>query len=480
MNILQALDDPKLFGPWFAKADTWSAWRAFLASLFGLPMNDAERAIYVECTARSSPPTQPAKEAWLIIGRRGGKSFMMALSAVFLAAFRDYRPFLAPGERATILVIAADRKQARVIMRYVRGLLTGVPMLAKMIEREAQESFDLTNSTTIEVATASFRTVRGYTLAAALCDEIAFWRSDDSASPDKEVLDALRPAMLTIPTAMLLCASSPYSRRGVLWDARQRHYGHEGAPLVWQAATRTMNPSVPQSEIDKKYEEDPAVAAAEYGAQFRTDLQSYVDRAAVEACVDTGVFERPPELKWKYVAFVDPSGGSVDSMTLAVAHKEGKTAVLDMVRECKAPFSPEQVVGDFARVLKSYRLTSVYGDRYGGEWPREAFRNAGINYDISEKVRSDIYRDTLPLINSGAARLLDHQKMLAQLTGLERRTGGRGKDIIDHPPGGHDDIINSACGAIERAFATDGKEATATHYGPRPTAVQHDPLSDFR
>ena len=47
-------------------------------------------------------PTTQAKEAWLIIGRRGGKSFMMALIAVFLACFRDYRPHLAPGERALV------------------------------------------------------------------------------------------------------------------------------------------------------------------------------------------------------------------------------------------------------------------------------------------------------------------------------------------------------------------------------------------
>jgi hypothetical protein len=110
----------------------------------------------------------------------------------------------------------------------------------------------------------------GPQVAAALCDEIAFWPSDDSAEPDYAILDALRPGMATLPGAMLLCASSPYARRGALWDAWRRHYGKDGDPiLVWQAPTRVMNSTVPQSIIDDAIERDPASAAAEWMAQFR-------------------------------------------------------------------------------------------------------------------------------------------------------------------------------------------------------------------
>ena len=170
----------------------------------------------MEYTGHTDAPNEPATEAWLAIGRRGGKSFVLALIAVFLACFRNYRQYLQPGERATVIVIAADRRQARTIFRYCRGLLTRVPMLSRMIERETADCFDLTNDVSIEIGTASFRSSRGYTIAAALCDEIAFWMTDDSANPDYEILDALRPGMATIPGAMLLCASSPYARRGAL------------------------------------------------------------------------------------------------------------------------------------------------------------------------------------------------------------------------------------------------------------------------
>ena len=214
MNLLAAIDDPNLFGPWFKDPGTWQAWRAFLCALFGLPMTEEQLEVFACCTGRSTAPTAPFNEAYLVCGRRAGKSAMLALVAVYLATFKNYSPYLAPGERGTIAIISADRKQARVIFRYLASLLRDVPMLAQLIERETAESFDLTNRVTIEVSTASYRTARGYTFVAILADELAFWRSDDSANPDTEVLAAVRPGMGTIPGAMLLCASSPYARRG--------------------------------------------------------------------------------------------------------------------------------------------------------------------------------------------------------------------------------------------------------------------------
>jgi hypothetical protein len=155
--------------------------------------------------------------------------------------------------------------------------------------------------------------------------------------------------------------------------------------------------------------------------------------------------------QWRYWGFVDPSGGSNDAMTLAVAHREGNTVILDLVRERRPPFSPEAVVEEFAGVLRAYRCTSVVGDRYAGEWPRERFRIHFINYEVAEKSKSELYQALLPLINSRAVDLLDNDRLVHQLVGLERRTARGGKDSIDHPRGGHDDVANAVAGAIELA-----------------------------
>ena len=304
-------------------------------------------------------------------------------------------------------------------------------MLAKTVQRETAEAFDLTGRVTIEVTTASQRSTRGYTYAAVLCDEIAFWPTDDAAEPDYAILDAIRPGMATIPGALLHLRQQPYARRGALWDAYRRWYGPEappGSPLVWRATTREMNPTVPQSLIDAAMERDPASARAEYYAEFRTDLEMLLTREAVRACVVPGCRELPPlRSRYRYYAFVDPRGGSSDSMTLAIAHREASdsartgtdddwTVVLDCIREVRPPFSPEAVVAEFAALAKSYGLRKVTGDRYGGEWPREQFRNHGVTYEVAEQTRSDLYLSLVPTINSGRVRLLDDTGWRTQLS----------------------------------------------------------------
>ncbi|WP_334539576.1 terminase large subunit domain-containing protein [Bradyrhizobium sp. AZCC 1708] len=449
------MSDPRLFARHFRDPKSWSAWRVFLATLFGLPLDSDQLALFRECTGRDAPNPAGYHEADLVIGRRGGKSFILALIAVFLATVRTWTHYLAPGERATIMVIAADRKQARTILRYAKGLLSETPMLKPLIEAERSEAIDLSNRVTIEVHSASFRSTRGYTIIAALCDEAAFWRSDESANPDVEILNALRPGLASIPDGLLLIASSPYARKGALWTAYRKHFGQNSPVFVWQAATRIMNPTISQGVIDTAYEEDPASADAEYGAQFRTDVEGFVTLEVVQACISSGIRERAPSSRWRYKAFTDPSGGSKDSFTLGIAHREGDSAVLDCLREVRPPFSPESVVAEFAQVLRSYRVTRVTGDRYAGEWPREQFRKHGISFDVSAKPKSDLYRDVLPLLNSRRVELLDQAKLTNQFVGLERRTARGGRDSIDHAPGAHDDLCNAAAGAILTAYGAD-------------------------
>jgi terminase large subunit-like protein len=459
VTLIDAMADPQLFGPWFKNAGTWRTWRAFLRALFGLRMNPFDLAMYRRHTGREKNPRSQAREAWLVVGRRGGKSFIVALIAVYLACFREYRSYLAPGERATVMVLAADRRQARVVMRFITALLEDVPMLARMIERIGAESIDLSNSVTLEIHTASFRSVRGYTVAAAICDEIAFWRDESSANPDVEILDALRPAMSTIPGALLLGLSSPYARRGALWDAYEQHYGHNGDVLVWQADTRAMNPTIPQSVIDRAYADDPAAAAAEYGANWRSDIEGFLQPEWISAAVREGVHEIARVPGTSYAAFTDPSGGASDAFTLGIAHGEDKRLILDVCRARRPPFDPKTVVAEFADVLKRYGLYQVTGDRYSGEWVVSAFREHGVHYQPSERTKSDIYLEVLPQFATGAVQLLDNRALLTELRQLERITG-RGKDIVDHPPRGHDDCANAACGALLHAVRSGPVDMT--------------------
>ncbi len=461
MDILEAMGDPNLFGRHFP-GPTWSAWRVVLRAIFGLPLLPGEFELYRECTGRGEPPAGPAREAWLVVGRRGGKSRIAALVAVFLAVFRDYSDLLAPGERGTVMILAADRLQARTVLRYVKALLA-IPMLTRLVERETAEGLELTNRTSIEVATASYRTTRGYTVVAAILDEIAFWRDETSANPDREIVAALRPGMATVPGALLLAISSPYARRGLLWESHGRHFARDGEILVWQAPSRTMNPELPERIVEQALEEDEAANRAEYLAEFRRDVETFVAREVLEAAVEPGVRELPPAEGVEYVAFVDPSGGSADSMALAVAHGEGVVAVLDLVREWKPPFSPDAVVHEICGLLGAYGCREVRGDRYGAAWVRERFEKGEVRYAPSELSKSDLYRELLPALNSGKVRLLDDRRLLGQLVSLERRTARGGRDSIDHGPRGHDDLANAVAGAIH--FARTGQAEPVRLWG---------------
>ena len=194
-----------------------------------LPMTPEQLAIFQNHTGRSAPSTAPLHEAWLVCGRRSGKSFMLACIAVFLAAFRDWRPFLGPGEVATIMIIAADRRQARVIMRYCLGLLRAVPMLKQLIEGRPRSS-RAAQSRCYRGAHREFPIDAGLRLIAALCDEMAYWPSEESAEPDEEILAAIRPGMARY--------------RGQCCSAR-RHHTHAGAPCGTRTASISARTAIP-------------------------------------------------------------------------------------------------------------------------------------------------------------------------------------------------------------------------------------------
>ena len=108
-SIIDAIDDPDLFGNMF-DAPSWEPWRAFLKALQGLPMTAEHLALYRHHTGRTEPPTMPARYAQLVVGRRGGKSRILALIATYLACVLDHSDYIVPGETPVVAIIAKDRR----------------------------------------------------------------------------------------------------------------------------------------------------------------------------------------------------------------------------------------------------------------------------------------------------------------------------------------------------------------------------------
>ena len=463
--------------PWLQGApETWLPWRACIAAIFGLSMTPAELAIYRRCTGRQAPPSTQVDEAWLPVGRRGKKSAAMAVVSSFVGAYWDHSTYTAPGEYARIPILAKDKDEAKAIKGYIDAIFA-TPALAWMVEDSSVETTTLSTRCEIQVKAATITAGRSRAVPLWILDEVAFFRTGDAAHPDTEILRGLRPAQATVPHPLGIAASSPYARKGELYNTYKEHHGKEGSRiLVWQAPTLVMHPGNAQvaEHVRKEFAKDPVSAAAEYGAKFRSDVETFITDELVATVTDVGVQERPPVPGIQYVAFVDPSGGTSDSFTLAIAHWDG-VAILDLLREERptedGPFQPARAAEGFCRDLQRYGVQEVEGDHYGGEWPREAFvrgfcehkgpcntsavggfcsQRFFAGYTLSEMPKREIYRTVLPLLTNKTARLLDSPRLKAQLVDLERRTSPTG-DVIDHPPGGHDDVANVAAGALVRA-----------------------------
>jgi hypothetical protein len=459
ISLPAAMSAPTLFGPWF-NGSSWDGWRAVLKGAYALPMTDAE-VDFFRTVAERDPPKQRVKELWCVCGRGAGKDSVTSAVLAYTAALFDGGK-LRPGERALVSCVAVDREQAKIVLGYTKSYFDDVKLLRGMITRETAFGFELSNKVDVSVSTNSHRSIRGRSLLAVVFDECAFWKDETSVTPDEEVYRAVGPGLARVPGSILIGISSPYRKSGLLYRKFQKHYGaNDDDVLVIRAPSRLLNPTLDETDIERRIADDPAAARAEWLAEWRDDIAGWLPYETIEAAVDKNVTVRAPQKgRFKYHAAIDPSGGAKDSFTAAVAHAEGDAVYLDAVVEIKPPFNPTTGTETIAGTLKGYGLTSATGDRYAAEWVTDAFAKAGIRYENSTRDRSAIYADCLPLFTSGRARLLDNQKLVTQFAGLERTTSSMGRDKIDHGKGGHDDICNAGALALVLAASKRGMQVS--------------------
>jgi hypothetical protein len=458
MNILQGLRSPRIFRQAFSDLKTWHSWEVFLAAVFGLSIAEGpDFELYRKCTGREVAPAEPFREVFCTSGRRSGKSRIAAACAVYQATLRDWTKVLGVGERGKALIVATDRAQAKVIQGYVAGLLHSNPNLRRLIVAEGKETIELSTGVDIEIATASYRGIRGRTVVFACLEELSFWRSSEVyANPAEEIYRALKPSLATAPGSLLLGISSAYARQGLLWRMVQQHHGKDSDVLAWVSDSITMNPTLSASMIQRELEADPAGARAEWLSVFRDDVESFLGQDLLKSAIVPGrVADLPLGRSGQAVGFIDPSGGRQDSYTACVASMSASgRVVVHAVREAHPPFSPEKTTADFAAFFKSYGVTSVVSDRFGGEWVTEMWRKVGmIEVKPAEQTASDYYLSFLALLSSGKVELPDNPRLMAQFLQLERRVRPGGRDQVSHPQGGgfHDDLANVVSAACVEA-----------------------------
>ena len=218
-----------------------------------------------------------------------------------------------------------------------------------------------------------------------------------------------------------------------------------------------MNPTIPEQVIKDALQDDEARARAEWLAEFRADIEQFLSVEIIHEATRHKPVVLPPRGDLEYRAFVDPSGGGADEFTMAIGHTEGEgRIVVDQLVGRHG--NPAATTANFCQLLKEYRVGTVFGDRYAAEWSRTEFRRCGVDYLDAPGVRSALYLSMASALQAGRVELPPCEKLERQLVNLERRTTRGGRDIIDHPPGLHDDRANAAAGLVA-VLATEERDA---------------------
>jgi hypothetical protein len=452
ISIDAALSDRKLFGAALGDLASWSVWRTILRATFGDSLDEQQKQVFAAVAGSRKPPARPVRELIAIAGRRSGKSRIAALVAAYIATCIDHRAKLVPGEVGYVLVLAASRAQATVVLRYIAAFLQSSAILRREVAEVTAEEIRLKSGIVIAVHPNSFKTVRGRSLVAAVFDETSYWPTDDSALSDVEALRAVLPSLSTT-NGMLIAISSPYRKAGLMFTRHRDFYAkNDDEVLVVKGATTAFNPTIDTSVIRRAEADDREAAQSEWHAEFRSDLSALLDDQVIDGAID---HDRPLELPPRkssilYQAYCDSAGGvGSDSYSLAITHQDKDLLVVDLVRGTAGKFDPQLVTEEYARLLKEYGIRKVVGDAYGAEWTAGAWSKCDIRYVRSELPKGQIYLECVPLFARGVVRLPDHARLLRELRLLERRTHRSGRDTVDHPRGAHDDHANAACGALQ-------------------------------
>jgi hypothetical protein len=423
--LSRCLTDPALFGNTFASASFWT-WKTVAKVIDGIPLTERrEIDLFEQCTGRTKLSDKPVKRLIILVGRRGGKDRFLSAVAVWRAALcADWRQYASAGEQMAVILLGRDRRQAAILRRYCQGLLQA-PLLAREVTRETSEVIEFRCGSSLEIASNDASLVRGRSAAGILGSESNHWKHDPaSSSNDEEVMAAAEPSLSMCPDGGVLILGSSVSRkRGYCYRRFKELHGNDNADdICWFAASRVMNPRLPQHVVDKALAEDRPRFSAEYLNIWREDVSDCFPDDAV-AAVTADVWERPPVPGTSYISAADAATGTgQDSFALAICHRDPGTNIvtLDVLRERKPRFVCFDVIRDYSQLLKQYGVSEIYADSYAKGIIADEFARNGVTFRDSENTTSENYLRALPLIMGRRVVLLNNAILRQQLTSLER------------------------------------------------------------
>jgi hypothetical protein len=451
LDIIQFIEHPDLLND----QSLSETQRTILRSIYGLPLSQTELQIYCAGTGRATYEATEVRETTIIAGRRSGKTSRIAAPAAVYEAFRNHG--LPKGEEAYVVLLAPQISQAKIAFRAIRRYLRDSPILSKRIVSETKDKIKLDNGITICCYPCSYIAVRGVTIVAAICDEMAFWRHEASAAnPEQEILDALRPGMANVVRPKLIKISTPFNKQGILYMEFKRREKSDSP--VWQVSTREMNPSIGAAELERERHRDEQKFRREYMATFSEDTTSLIDPELLDRCIVQGRKRLPRVRDAFYFSAMDPAFEH-DDFALCISHvlPDG-TIVLDLLVRWRGtkriPLGFEMVLQEIKYYLDEYGIVDAIGDQHCAPVIRQQLLKLGIFYHdfrFGPHTRAEIFGNLKHLLIQGKIELLDNPEMLDQLRSLEERAMDGGRTDVQPPGKMRDDlavVVAMSCSEI--------------------------------
>ncbi len=473
-----AISEPRLLQARFLELSPPQ--RAILKILYGCELEGEEKAFwpvsqdYCEwdelgyTTEIGELPYVPKtySEAWIVGGRRVGKSSAIASTiVVYEAALGGHEERIRPGQQGMCFQIAQDLRMAMYSLHDIKATLEQSPILAKQIVSITANRIRLKNGLTISTVPPTLKAVRGYACPVAVLDEVGVWYQDsDSANPDYEIYRALKPAQAQFPNRMLVGISSPWNKSGLLYQYSEA--GTEGRKLLREedrqrfrdclvihvSTAAGQNPKIDRSFLVEEQARDPKAFEREYLALFQDSISGFLNTALLKEAVDHDskgdpIVERPPEPGHFYVAALDPAFRR-DAFGFTICHADEKRGIVqDVIRRWKSdgntPLEPQIVLLQIKTLLQKYRIPVVYSDQYHLESLQQLALNFGFaieGVDFTGQSKAAIFGNLQSLVNQKRIHLVDHPELVKELRSLEMRLTKMGTVQISAPQGGFDDL----------------------------------------
>jgi hypothetical protein len=417
---------------------------ACLKSIYGLALSPGEMEIYRRGTGREKYDVREHKEVTIIAGRQGGKTSKLEAPIACFEAFRDHG--LPSGQEAYVMLLAPQIAQARLALRSIRNYLRGSQVLSKRVVRITKDEIKLDNGVIIGCYTSTYDGVRGRTIVAAICDEMAFWPHEETAAdPESEVIAALLPGMITVKNAKLVKISTPYAKQGLLWTEFQQRAELDFP--VWQLSSQEMNPKISSSKLEREERRSEEKYHREYLAVFTDSIYGWITPEILDPCIARGRRELPPVRDAIYAAALDPASRHND-FAFAILHRSPDGMIIvDRVARWTgtkgAPLAFESVLGQIKSILDDYGINSAVGDQFCSDVISQYLLELGVSYEISvfgAQTRAKLFTNLKHLLVQGKIQLLDDPELLRQLRNLHEERTDRGQ-IDVRPSGGMKDDL---------------------------------------